>query len=154
MPEPLLAAAQETDAPAIRRMIWSEGLNPISLNWRRFVVARDDTGQVVGCIQVKLHGDGTRELASLVVQAEWRRQGLATRLIQTILKDETGALYLTCRESLQTFYKRFGFHILNPSELPPYFRRLRTAFVIYRRLARLPEDIAVMRREANFPENL
>ena len=44
------------------------GLNPFSLGWPRFLVA-EDGGRVVGVAQIKPHGDGSRELASLAVVA-------------------------------------------------------------------------------------
>lgn len=129
----------------VRQMVLKEKLNPLSLNWRRFWVAVSQKGRVVGCVQVKPHGDGTRELASLVVLPEWRGRGVARSLIHTALEHESGAVYLTCRSGLQKLYERFGFHALSDTQLPPYFRRLRAVFRVVRRVSRLKEDLAVMR---------
>jgi N-acetylglutamate synthase-like GNAT family acetyltransferase len=146
MLEFILRPAVREDARTIRQMIFAERLNPFSLNWRHFTLAEDPNGNVAGCIQVKTHGDGTRELASLVVRAEFRRQGLARQMIEAILAREEGPIYLTCRASLAPFYNRFGFNTLADPDLSPYFRRLRRAFRFLQRLTRLPEDLAVMRR--------
>ena len=67
MPEVSFRPAVRSDAAGIRRMVRGERLNPFSLDWRRFIVAEDENGSVVACVQVKPHGDGSRELASLVV---------------------------------------------------------------------------------------
>lgn len=146
MAEILLRPAARADAAAIRRLIYTEKLNPISLDWRRFLVAVNESGAVVGCIQVKPHGDGTRELASLVVQPAYRGQKLASRLIEKVLSGETGPLYLTCRGSLEPFYRRFGFSLVPTDDLPPYFARLARFVALVRRVARLPEGMAIMRR--------
>jgi N-acetylglutamate synthase-like GNAT family acetyltransferase len=151
MSEFTLRPAVGSDARTIRRMIYQERLNPVSLDWRRFTLAEDPNRHVAGCIQVKPHGDGSRELASLVVRAEFRRLGLARQLIEAVLARENDPLYLTCRASLTPFYTRFGFTILADPDLPPYFRRIRRVFRFLRRLARLPEDLAIMRREGIGP---
>jgi N-acetylglutamate synthase-like GNAT family acetyltransferase len=149
-----LRPAAGSDARTIRRMIYQERLNPVSLDWHRFTLAEDPNGHVAGCIQVKPHGDGSRELASLVVRAEFRRLGLARQMIEAVLTRENGPLYLTCRASLTPFYTRFGFAILADPDLPPYFRRIRQVFRFLRRLARLPEDLAIMRREGIGPAGM
>jgi amino-acid N-acetyltransferase len=147
MAEIHLRPATRSDASAIRRMILTERLNPISLDWRHFILAVDENECLVGCVQVKAHGDGTRELASLVVLPEFRGQGLARRLIEAILAQETGPLYLTCRASLEPFYNRFGFQIQPDADLTHYFRRLTRMVRIFQRIARISENLAVMRRE-------
>ena len=61
---PLIRAATEADAEAIRDLIHTAELNPRDLDWRRFLVA-DDGGAVVACAQVRVHGRGTRARRAL-----------------------------------------------------------------------------------------
>src|SRR3989304_5329525 len=63
------------DAGAIRSLIFRVGINPRGLDWRRFQVAVDPGGRLVGCGQVKPHADGSRELASIAVPPKGRIDG-------------------------------------------------------------------------------
>jgi N-acetylglutamate synthase-like GNAT family acetyltransferase len=133
------------DQSTIRRLIKEAGINRMSLNWPNFVVAEDD-GAIVGVGQVKTHGDGSRELASLAVIPNRQSGGIGSALIKTLLAREHGVVFLTCRRELQGFYERFGFRRLEPAEFPPYFRRM---IPIINMVARLfKTQILVMRREA------
>jgi len=140
-----LRPAREDEQSLIKSFIRNEHLNPLSLNWRHFWLAETEAGEVIGCGQVKTHGDGSRELASLVVLPTWRSRGVAGSLISR-LKQEAGApLWLTCRSGLIPFYARFGFEDLTHSEaLPPYFRRLRRLAKVFLSLVRPRESMAVM----------
>lgn len=120
-----LRRATRSDLRQIRRLIYSERLNPLGLDWRRFWLAVDEDGQMIGCGQVKPHRDGSRELASIAVRPEWRRRGAASAIIRRLLAEHPAPLYLTCRAELVGFYARFGFGAVeHPAELPPYFRRV------------------------------
>lgn len=137
--------AQESEARRIRRMVRAARLNPLSLDWRQFIVARDEKGVVRGCGQVKHHRDGSRELASLVVEPGWRRQGIAGRIIQAIQTNEPPPLWLTCRSGLIPYYQRFGFiEITTPEDMPPYFRRVYRLVGVLLRSARPGDYLAVM----------
>jgi N-acetylglutamate synthase-like GNAT family acetyltransferase len=141
-----IRAAIEADQPTIRRLIKEANLNRMSLNWPHFVVAEED-GAIVGVGQVKAHGDGSRELASLAVVPERQGQGVGGALIEALLAREPDAvLHLTCRRQLQGYYERFGFRRLEPAEFPPYFRRMIPVINLVARF--LGTQILVMRREA------
>ncbi len=140
-----LRKAEPADQPTIRRMVWQAGINPLQLDWRRFTLAVDDDGRVTGCIQVKPHGDGTRELASLVVLGPWRGRGIARRLVEHALAQNPPPLYLTCRSGLERLYERFGFRALAEGELPPYFRRLARLARVFGRMWGMRETLSVMR---------
>jgi N-acetylglutamate synthase-like GNAT family acetyltransferase len=139
-----LRPARSTDRTAIYRMVFSEHLNPMGIDWRRFLLAVDGNGRVIGCAQVKPHGDGTRELASLVVLKLYRRMGLAGRLIKTLQAESQPPLYLTCRSSLVPLYESFGFRLLDDPDLTPYFRRLKGFVRLLLPLMRSSEGLAVM----------
>ena len=138
--------ATEADQQTIRRLIKEANINPISLNWPHFVVAEDD-GAIVGVGQVKPHGDGSRELASIAVVRARRSSGIGRALIEALLaRERGGVLYLTCRRELEGYYESFGFRCLERAEYPPYFRRLMPLVNLVART--FGERILVMRREA------
>jgi N-acetylglutamate synthase-like GNAT family acetyltransferase len=141
-----IRAATEADQPTIRRLIKEAKLNRMSLNWPNFVVAEEE-GAIVGVGQVKTHGDGSRERASMAVVPGRQGEGIGSAIIKTLIAREPGVvLHLTCRSQLGTYYERFGFQRLGAAEYPPYFRRL---IPIVNVLARaFGTQILVMRREA------
>lgn len=137
--------AQAEDQKTITRMIHDAGINPISLDWQRFLIAEDD-GQIIGIGQIKVHGDGSRELASIAVIPSRQGQGIGSEIIRTLLTRESGRLYLTCRAQLETYYARFGFRRIERDEMTPYFRRIMRLASIFMTLARGQGPI-VMKRD-------
>ena len=119
-----LRPARPDDFPAIRSLIRAVRINPTGLDWQRFVVAETNDGLLVGCGQVKPHRDGTLELASIAVEQDFRHQGVARALIADLLRHYPRPLYLMCRSGLGSFYERFGFQVVPPEQMPPYFRRI------------------------------
>ena len=138
--------ATQADQATIRRLIKEANLNRMNLQWPNFVVA-DDGGDIVGIGQVKTHGDGSRELASIAVISAHQSQGVGAAVIKTLLTREQGVVYLTCRRQLQGYYERFGFRCLDAAEFPLYFRRLIPIINVVVRL--VGTQILVMRREAD-----
>lgn len=141
-----IRAAVASDQPAIRRLVKEARINRMSLNWPNFVVA-EEVGAIVGVGQVKTHGDGSRELASMAVVPSRQGRGIGSAIIRTLLSLEPGAvLHLTCRQELEHYYERFGFRTLVAAEYPAYFARMIPLVNIVARLMRT--RILVMRREA------
>jgi len=138
--------ASQADQGTIRRLIKEARINRMSLNWPNFVVA-EDGGAIVGIGQVKTHGDGSRELASIAVTRARQSQGIGGAIIKTLLAREQGVVHLTCRSQLQGYYERFGFRRLDSAEFPLYFRRLLPIINVVVRL--FGTQILVMRREAS-----
>jgi len=62
-----LRKATKEDSTFIRTLIWRVGINPMGLDWQHFVVAVHEHGVRIGCAQLKVHKDGSRELASVAV---------------------------------------------------------------------------------------
>jgi N-acetylglutamate synthase-like GNAT family acetyltransferase len=97
----------------------------MDLDWRRFVVAVDEQGQVIATGQVKPHQKGEiLELASIAVVEQHRGEGLARTIIEHLLKDSPRPMYLTCRSRLQPFYQKFGFRTLTYGDMPRFYQRL------------------------------
>ncbi len=117
-----LRRAERRDAAAIRRLVYRSGINPMGLDWRRFWVVSAQPGRIAACGQIKIHCDGSRELASIAVAPDHRGRGLARAVIVRLLEIQQGPLYLTCRPHLRGLYEKFGFTaVSDPAEMPAYF---------------------------------
>lgn len=145
-PEYSLRPATVADAKTIRRIISQVQINPISLNWCHFILAVDQDGKIIGSGQVKPHGDGSLELASIAVLPAWRSQGIARAIIEHLLEQNPGRLYLTCRSPLGPLYQKFGFQAIQNTDMPPYFQRLSRIVALFNKLFHLPDHLLVMRR--------
>jgi N-acetylglutamate synthase-like GNAT family acetyltransferase len=141
-----LRPATATDQAAIKALIRSVGINPLGLDWRRFLVGVDEDGRLLGCGQIKPHGDGTRELASVAVVPELRRRGLARSIIYALQEQAGPPLWLTCTATLVPFYQPFGFQqITDPAAMSPHFRRLHHLARIFFKLSPQSGELAVMK---------
>jgi len=138
--------ARAQDQGPIRSLVWGAKLNPLNLNWERFVVAVDATDKVIGCGQVKVHSDGSHELASLVVASAWRRRGVARHIIERLLMQNPRTLYLMCRSGLGSFYIRFNFRAIEEAQMPVYFLRISRVFRWLRKLRVSNQSLLVMRK--------
>lgn len=119
-----LRPARETEAAAIKELIHKVGINPMDLDWKRFIVAVDAQDQIIATGQIKTHRNDIHELASIAVMPEYRGQGLARAIVEYLLKDSPRPLFLTCISSLESFYEKFGFISVPYEEMPRYFQRL------------------------------
>ena len=135
-----IRAAVAADSPAIRRIVYAARLNPLDLDWRRFLVA-ERAGRIVGTLQVRRHDDGTRELASLAVVRGAQATGLGAALIAALRERESPPLYLYCAPRLVGYYERFGFRPVAIRDLPPGLRvpgQLACAIALVGRICRVP----------------
>lgn len=137
--------ATAQDADAIKALVRSARINPMDLDWRRFLLATSADGELAACGQIKPHPDGTRELASIAVRPAWRGRGAARAIIERLLSDAPRPVHLTCRSGLEPFYQKFGFHSLSSDELTPYFRRIQKLATAMMSVFRDGETLLVMR---------
>jgi amino-acid N-acetyltransferase len=144
----ILRPASRADARRIREIIHQARVNPTGLDWRRFILAVSEGGEVIGCGQIKPHRDGSNELASIAVVPEWRRRGVAGSIIQSLIEIHPGDLYLECRSSLGTYYARFGFRLMAEAGMPPSFRLISRAARWLQKLSIFKEGLLVMKRSA------
>lgn len=140
-----LRPAIRSDQPQIAALVHEVGINPMNLDWRRFIVAAED-GRVIGCGQVKPHRD-CRELASIAVCPERQAQGVGSAIVRALLAREPGRLYLTCQRRRQGYYERFGFARVGWGELPGSFRPVYAIGTALTRLFPVDRQLTVMRRE-------
>lgn len=139
--------ARETDAAQIQDLIHLVGINPLGLDWKRFVLAVDERDEMIGCGQLKPHGKEVLELASIAVYPEHQGKGVARAIIEHLLKDSLRPLYLMCQSSLGSFYEKFGFRAISYDEMPRYFQRLSKVVGLVTTLARREERLLIMRLE-------
>lgn len=140
-----LRPATAADQASIKRLIRAVGINRFGLDWQRFLVAVSSDGAFIGCGQVKEHGDGSRELASIAVAPAWRRQGVASAIVRELMARHERPLWLTCASPRTTFYTRFGFEEVTAVDaMPPYFRRIVRLANFFFRFSRRDIYLAVM----------
>ena len=141
---PIRKATRE-DFPAIRLLIHKVQINPTGLDWRRFIVAVTQEGSVVGCGQIKAHGDGSREMASIAVHENSRGYGLARGIIETLLTlEKNRPIYLMCRARLKSFYMKFGFTAIILEKMPPYFKSIYRAEKIFNINSKASDRLLIM----------
>jgi N-acetylglutamate synthase-like GNAT family acetyltransferase len=140
-----LRPARESESRPIKDLIHLTGINPMGLDWKRFIVAVNDRDEMIACGQLKPHGTEILELASIAVYPEYRGQGLARAIIEHLLKDSPRPLYLTCISTLGPLYEKFGFHALAHDEMPRYFQRLSKSANLMFSIARPGDSLLVMK---------
>jgi N-acetylglutamate synthase-like GNAT family acetyltransferase len=137
--------ARETEAAQIRALIHLVGINPMGLDWKRFVVAVNDQDEMIGCGQLKPHGQDVLELASIAVYPEHQGKGVARAIIEDLLRDSPRPLYLMCQSSLGPLYEKFGFRGISYHEMPRYFQRISKLAGLVTTLAQREERLLIMK---------
>ena len=137
--------ARETEAAQIRDLIHLVGINPMGLDWKHFVVAVNERDEMIGCGQLKPHGQDVLELASIAVYPEHQGKGVARAVIEHLLKDSPRPLYLMCQSSLGSLYEKFGFRAISYDEMPRYFQRMSRLAGLVTTLARREERLLIMK---------
>jgi amino-acid N-acetyltransferase len=113
---PTIRRAAAADQLAIRAIVGTAGLDPSKLDWPNFVLAEAD-GQIAAIGQIRPHRN-CPELGSIVTVPEYRGQGIAARIIKTLLHERTDTIYLECAGRMTTFYTRFGFQEIPWQQAP------------------------------------
>ena len=141
-----LRPANQDDEKNIKALIRRVGINPMDLDWERFIVAEDpEAGEFVGCGQIKPHKDGALELASLAVMPERQSAGVGSLLVNALLARAPGELYLMCRKSMTPYYRRFGFEEIGLETMPRSFKTIYRAARLFSKLAG-QDGLSIMRR--------
>ena len=139
--------ALEAESGQIKDLINEVEINPMGLDWKRFLVAVNGSGRVIGCGQIKPHGGGILELASIAVPTSHRGQGIARKIIEKLLAENPRPLYLMCIEHNGPMYEKFGFRAIGYEEMPRYFQRMQKLFDVAKAVRRVEEGLLVMKLE-------
>ena len=142
-----LRPADNTDSPGIYDLIREGRINPLGLDWKRFVLAETQDSEVIGCGQIKPHRDGSQELASLAVTQSWQGRGVARAIIEHLIEAIEGPLYLMCVSTMGPMYEKFGFRALKRDEMPRDFRRISKLVGFVEPLQKQGKKLLVMGRE-------
>jgi N-acetylglutamate synthase-like GNAT family acetyltransferase len=140
-----LRPARETESRAIKELIHFVGINPMGVDWKRFIVAVNPQDRILGIGQLKPHREDILELASIAVYPEYRGQGIARAIIEQLLKDGPRPLYLMCESSNGPLYEKFGFRSISYDEMPRYFRRISKLAGLANKLAHSNESLLIMK---------
>jgi N-acetylglutamate synthase-like GNAT family acetyltransferase len=140
-----LRPAQESESRVIKELIHLTGINPMGLDWKRFVVAVNAQDQVIGIGQIKPHGTEILELASIAVYPEHQGKGVASAIIAHLLASSPRPIYLMCESSRGSLYEKFGFQAIEYAEMPRYFQRITKLAGLVTTLARREERLLVMK---------
>ncbi|HLO18113.1 MAG TPA: GNAT family N-acetyltransferase, partial [Anaerolineales bacterium] len=108
-------------------------------------VAVNDRDEIIGCGQLKPHGQEILELASITVYPEHQGKGVGRLIIEHLLKDSPRPLYLMCESSNGPLYEKFGFREILYEEMPRYFQRMSKLAGLVTTLARRQERLLVMK---------
>jgi N-acetylglutamate synthase-like GNAT family acetyltransferase len=136
-----LRTATIDDEKNIKGLIRRVHINPMGINWERFIVAESLNLEFIGCGQIKRHFDGSSELASLAVEEKYRNKGIASAIIRKLLSESNRPLFLMCRKELGTYYTKFGFTVIKEYEYPPYFQRITRVIKIVTSLVKHGEPL-------------
>ncbi len=117
--------AGEADQVIIRQMVKQAQLDPSALEWSHFLIA-EDGGEIVGIGQIRPYPK-CRELGSLVVKEDYRKQGVGEMLVKALLASESGDVYLECLIHNERYYGKFGFERI-PWWQAPMPLKLKVAF--------------------------
>jgi N-acetylglutamate synthase-like GNAT family acetyltransferase len=142
-----LRPARESESRVIKDLIHLVGINPMGLDWKRFVVAVNDQENVIGVGQIKSYGADAEilELASIAVFPEYRGAGVARAIIEHLLKNSPRPLYLTCISTLEPLYQKFGFQTISYDEMPRYFQRISKLANVMFTFAKREDRLLVMK---------
>jgi N-acetylglutamate synthase-like GNAT family acetyltransferase len=114
----MIRPATEADAGPIRDLIRVTQLNPRDLDWHRFLVA-DDSGRIVACAQVRVHGAGSRELASVAVDPARQGEGIGRAICEAAIgREPVRPLYLYTESIRTEYWLKFAFLEIEGDDIP------------------------------------
>lgn len=124
--------ATSNDVTMARKILFQQAMNPLSIHAEHMIVASDDNDKVIGFGQIRpleytnTNDDMTvsrySELASLFVDPDYRRMGIATSIIQKLLERQdddnrndnshSAAVCLLTLRPIVPLYERHKFEII------------------------------------------
>lgn len=145
MTEYKIRPALESESTQIKELINLVGINPSGLDWKRFIVAVNDEDKVIACGQLKPHSGDILELASIATHPDYERKGIASAVVNELLKTSIRPLYLMCESHNGSFYEKFNFRAIEIDEMPKYFRRIKKLYLVAEVFRNSGEDLLIMK---------
>jgi ribosomal protein S18 acetylase RimI-like enzyme len=121
-----IRSAAADDVATARKILFKEAMNPLSVAKDRLLVANvvgSDTIVLAGFGQIRPVDENYSELASLYVLPDFRRRGVATKLISTLLERHDAACEqrMVCLLTLRPttpLYEPHGFRVVPKQDMP------------------------------------
>jgi amino-acid N-acetyltransferase len=124
--------AELSDKSDIINLLKTLGGDKSNFNIDDFYIAKDGS-LLVGCIRVKPISETCVELSSLAVIESYQHQGIGSDLVKKLLtKEARRPIFLLTEKNKERFYKKFGFCLIKPENLPTEFLKE------YERIIKLP----------------
>ena len=120
MNEVTIRPATEADAETIKRMVRAAPLDPNAIDWHYFLVleiVEAGRPKIVSIGMAHPEGD-VEEIDSVVTLPDYRKRGYAEAVVHALIDHAEGALYLLAEDALITYYKKFGFRVLEGDDAP------------------------------------
>lgn len=119
----IYSQASLEDEPAIFDLLKTLEGDRSKFDITRFYVAKIDNN-LVGCVRTRMFAGGCLELASLAVNKNYQGKGIGSRLVeQLLLKELERPIFILTELNKESFYSKFNFNIIEPSELPDEFKK-------------------------------
>jgi amino-acid N-acetyltransferase len=98
----------------------SRSLSELYESLRDFYVAVEDDGRLLGTAALHIVWDDLAEVRSVAVSEDAGRKGVGTRLVQICIAEarEIGLGRIFCLTYKPDFFAKFGFRLVDKSELP------------------------------------
>ena len=84
---------------------------------------------------------------SIATAPAYQHRGIAHQIIEHLLAQHPGVLYLTCMDYLEGLYQPFGFRTVGPAEMSPYFKRITRLAKTFLFASGTGHKLLVMKRE-------
>lgn len=120
-------------------------------NWSMYRVVECNY-RPVACAALSYFGN-FGVLYHVVVHPHWRRQGLASRLIQYLLKETSAPVYLVCKPRLIAFYGQLGFQVQAWQHLAKPIKTHFQDFALDRRISESHWQIMGFSQDATLPHS-
>lgn len=122
------------------RSLFQESASGIARNISEFVVARDETGRIVGCAGVHRDSAKLAQLYSIAVVPQRQGSGVGGKLISAALRSAAslGAERLWVATMKPDYFSRYGFRPISRWELP-----ISVLFQQFRKTLRQPPELIV-----------
>lgn len=106
-----LRKGKKSDTNAIYEIALKYDLESDDMNLEEFIVA-EENNNIIGFGRLKVHPDAV-ELGTIGVVEEYRNRGVATTIVNELLKKTNSDIYLTTL--IPKFFEKFGFRKLETS---------------------------------------